>query len=505
MSPDRTPSLPARFARDERGAILILWALFLAVAFGFLALAFDLGRLATTQTQLQSFADQVALAAAGELDGRPGARDRARAAAENLVAGQQTFGQGSQALGSDDFDIIFLSTLPASDNVPATSEATSDASARYVRVVVDQRTVLTPFAHVAATLTGNSRISADVGAEATAGFTSYACDITPLFFCVPNAGWRAEDNVGKQIEVVSGSKGGGAWTPGNFGFLDVLALPPDPTGPCSAVKGRANDYRCRVAAERAISQCIETSAPLKTLTGQAEGLTEFFNARFDIYKKGGGKDDYSKDEDFRPAPNVLSDLWTASSGGGTGGGSGGSGGGKPPAPPVPPNLPRDSCIASSSCSFGTGDWDPAPYLSEYHGGNWPTGGLPPASFTRFDLYKAEIQAARAGGGDRGMLTAPGYEDMGRPGNHDYAKTAVQRALLDPERRIVVAAAVECGGQDMNGKSSVTAIEYVRLFMTEPVRGSGSDSRILAEIVGTAGGIGSGAVEASYRDFIQLYR
>jgi Flp pilus assembly protein TadG len=96
MSPDRTPSLPARFARDERGAILILWALFLAVAFGFLALAFDLGRLATTQTQLQSFADQVALAAAGELDGRPGARDRARAAAENLVAGQQTFGQGSQ-------------------------------------------------------------------------------------------------------------------------------------------------------------------------------------------------------------------------------------------------------------------------------------------------------------------------------------------------------------------------------------------------------------------------
>ena len=42
------------FARDERGAVLVLWGLFLAVGFGFLALAFDIGRIATTQTQLQS-------------------------------------------------------------------------------------------------------------------------------------------------------------------------------------------------------------------------------------------------------------------------------------------------------------------------------------------------------------------------------------------------------------------------------------------------------------------
>ena len=122
MFRDRIPharTTRAPFARDERGAILVLWALFLAVAFGFLALAFDLGRIATTQAQLQSFADQVALAAAGELDGRTDSITRATAAANGLIDGQQTYANGSQALGgSGDYTLTFLSTLPASDTVP---------------------------------------------------------------------------------------------------------------------------------------------------------------------------------------------------------------------------------------------------------------------------------------------------------------------------------------------------------------------------------------------------
>jgi Flp pilus assembly protein TadG len=307
MSTDRNPSPQARFARDERGAVLVLWALFLAVAFGFLALAFDLGRLATTQTQLQSFADQVALAAAGELDGRPGARARATAAANGLIDGQQTYAQGAQALDADDFTLVFLSNLPANDRDAATAVATNDASARFVRVVVDRRTVLTPFANVTATLNGNARISADVGAEATAGFSSYACDITPLFFCVPNPSWRAEAHVGIQVEAVSGSAGNGLWTPGNFGFLDPTILPVDPTGPCRNLNG-AQLYRCLVGAERGITTCIETTAPLETRPGQAQGLTEAFNARFDIFQGSMGQ--YRNNASYRPAPNVLSDQWS---------------------------------------------------------------------------------------------------------------------------------------------------------------------------------------------------
>ena len=497
MSPDRTLSPRTRFARDEGGAILVLWALFLAVAFGFLALAFDLGRLATTQTQLQSFADQVALAAAGELDGRPGARDRARDAAEGLISGQQTYAQGAQALGSGDFTLVFLSTLPADDRDPATAVATSDASARFVQAVVDRRTVLTPFANVNAVLNGGTQISSEIAASATAGFTSYACDITPLFFCVPSAGWRAQNNVGIQIEAVSGSSGNGLWTPGNFGFLDPAVLPVDPTGPCNGLNG-APLYRCLVGAERGITTCIETTAPLETRPGQAQGLTEAFNARFDIFQ--GSMNAYANRAAYRPAPNVLSDLWRVGSGGG------GS------SAPTPPNLPSDSCIASGTCRFGTGDWTRDAYLSTYHNNQWPIPGDPrlPADLparediTRYDIYQAEIRSARARG-DAGMLTASGYENMGRPGNHISARTPADRATLDPDRRTVVAAAVDCGNQSMDGRSNVTALEYVKLFMTEPVRGSGQDSRIRAEVVGSAGGIGSGAVNASFQDFIQLYR
>ena len=55
-----------RLRRAEDGTAAILWAMSLLVVFGLLALAFDIGRLGATQSELQSFADNVALAAAGE-------------------------------------------------------------------------------------------------------------------------------------------------------------------------------------------------------------------------------------------------------------------------------------------------------------------------------------------------------------------------------------------------------------------------------------------------------
>jgi len=154
------------FARDERGAVLVLWGLFLAVGFGFLALAFDIGRIATTQTQLQSFADEVALAAAGELDGEADAITRATAAAEGLIGGLQTFATGNQALdgSSDLLPLTFLSDLPMDTSDTASTVTTDPTRARYVRVDISQRTVTTPFAHISAVLSGGSQLTAGVQA-----------------------------------------------------------------------------------------------------------------------------------------------------------------------------------------------------------------------------------------------------------------------------------------------------------------------------------------------------
>ena len=71
------------FGRDDDGAILVFWAVGLAVFLGVVALSFDTGRIFSTQSELQSFADHVALAAAGELDGADDAITRAQAAAAN--------------------------------------------------------------------------------------------------------------------------------------------------------------------------------------------------------------------------------------------------------------------------------------------------------------------------------------------------------------------------------------------------------------------------------------
>jgi Flp pilus assembly protein TadG len=485
MSPHRilAPSPRVRFARDERGAILVLWALFLAVAFGFLALAFDLGRIATTQTQLQSFADQVALAAAGELDGRADSITRATAAAAGLIDGQQTFATGSQSLGgAGDYTLTFLTTLPASDGDAATAVTTDGTRARYVRVDVNQRTVLTPFAHVNAVLNGNSQLSAGLTAAATAGFTSFACDITPLFFCVPDNSWRADANIGDQIQLRSGGQGA-AWGPGNFGFLDPTALPVDSTGPCNGLNG-AQLYRCLVGAERGITACIETRAGVDTQPGQRVGLAEAFNTRFDIYQ--GSMQSQRSDSDYPPAPNTI--QGTKPRGGGQCRGNNTDVSAAMP-------LPRDNCIASGSCGrFGDGNWNRTAYLSHNHGGS--LAGVNTTTSTRYEVYKAEIARAQA----NGTVPLPGFDETGAPQCYNAGPPSA------PDRRIVIAAAVDCTANNIRGSATnIVPLEYVKLFMTEPVQSASSDTDIMVEVVGTAGGAGTGALNGIYQDFVQLYR
>ena len=48
------------FIHDESGAILVFWAASITVLLGIVALSFDVGRMASTQSELQSFADHVA-------------------------------------------------------------------------------------------------------------------------------------------------------------------------------------------------------------------------------------------------------------------------------------------------------------------------------------------------------------------------------------------------------------------------------------------------------------
>ena len=490
-----------RHVRDEGGAVLVMVALFLAVAFGFLALAVDFGRVASTQSEMQSYADQVALAAAGELDGRADAITRARSAADRLIRDWATYAEGDRRLaGSADFQLTFLTTLPADDRAALTATTTEGRRARYVEVRVNETTVPTPFGAVAAAIRGQAgaQQSSEVGAVAVAGTASYACDVTPLMFCVPNGDWRAANNIGRQIRLRSGGQGA-AWGPGNFGFLDPASLATDANGPCAGLNG-AQLYRCLVGAERAVTTCIRTDQGVDTLTGQRNGLAEAFNTRFDLFV--GSMQSYRTDPAYRPAPNTVQGT-LAQRGNGNGNGNGNNnnrpacrGNNVDPSDAIA--LPRDTCIAAGTCGrFGDGNWSRSTYVTRNHGGRYPLGTGPTS--TRYAVYLAEIAAARSRAAPNNV-PLPGMQETGAPSCHNMGGTA------DTARRNLIAAAIDCTANNIQGNTTgVVPLEYVELFLTEPVGTSGNDTDIFVEVVGGAGGFGSAAGVGAYRDLVQLFR
>lgn len=478
------------FASDESGAVLVFWAISLAVLMGFVALSFDFGRIAATRTELQSFADHVALAAAGELDGQDDAITRANAAAAAMITDRQTFANGAQALGAADYTLTFFSALPAADTAALEAVTTDPAEAFYVRAAVTQRSVDTPFANVLFGLRGETAPQINIGATAVAGFTQYACDITPLMFCLPDAGYKADENVGDLIRLRSGGNGA-AWGPGDFGFLDPDKEEVDPSGPCAGLSGNRLDA-CLIGAERSITRCFAQRG-VDTEPGQKVGIEDaIFNVRFDIYKAT--MNGRRNDPNYRPAPNVIKGI-VPNNGGSCIGNS-------EQASPDTVGLPRDGCFAAGTCTrFGDGNWSTG--RATYEATNY-SGGTPPdvpGGASRYQYYLAEI--AQAGGAGS---TTPILTDRAETGRASCAPAASP----DPERRIVVAAAIDCTANPVSGRTNNLPVEeFFRLFLTEPVGQDGSSPPQLdlwVEVVGSAqGNGGSGGNGGIVHDVVQLFR
>ena len=172
------------FRRSEDGAIVVFVAVALSVIIGMAAIAFDFGRVTTTHAELQSFADNVALAAAGELDGQVDSITRATNAAANMISDSQTFGvrNKDQLLsGAGDYQLLFYSR-PTDPTAPIAQPAqllnpalpASGVQAAFVRVVVDNHEIDTPLAAATAALVDDAYRFATVNAEAVAGFTLMA-------------------------------------------------------------------------------------------------------------------------------------------------------------------------------------------------------------------------------------------------------------------------------------------------------------------------------------------
>jgi Flp pilus assembly protein TadG len=488
----RYPAALSTFAKNEAGTVLVFWALALGVILGFVALSFDLGRASITRSELQSFADSVALAAAGELDGNDDALDRAAEAA-NLIVDSQSFGNTDRTLAGDvSFTLTYYASLPDADTTAVSDETTDPSDAAFVRVQVTPTVVESTFGAAFAALTGQSNRDFDVGASAVAGLSIYACDITPMMFCLPSPDYKAEENIGDMILLRAGRQNA-AWGPGDFGFLDPSGVVVDPSGPCARLSG-ANLKICQIAAVENITQCFSQRG-VDMEPGQKVGTHDaMFNVRFDIYRSALNGE--RNDPNYAPAPNVVKGLIP---------GNNGCFGNNADTSPSTVPLPRDTCFNTGTCSrFGDGNWSQGrtTYVNTNYGTPSGTINTPdphPSAGTRYEYYLAEIASA-------GSATSPilsNRPETGRP------TCSPHRA--GPDRRIITVAGIDCTANPIRGSANnVPVQEFFKIFLTEPVRQTGSNPPsfdMYGEIVGSASEVGTGAggTGGIVRDVVQLYR
>ncbi|MGB5865478.1 MAG: pilus assembly protein TadG-related protein [Sulfitobacter sp.] len=480
-----------RYRRAEDGAVLAIVAVALAVMMGFLALTFDFGRLATTQSELQSFVDNVALSAAGELDGRPDAITRAVSAAEQMISDTHTFGQGENLLsGASDFDIAFYVENPAANS--AASPTTNPRETGFVQITSKGETVELGFAAAFSELTGNDASRNDVGAQAVAGFTQSACDITPVMFCVPDSDWKADDNVGTSVLLRTGGNNAG-WGPGAFGFIDPSSGLEDNNGTCAGLNG-SNLDTCLIAATQERTACFDSTG-VNVRTGQSVGVFEAaLNIRFDIFLASAQS--LRNDPLFAPAPNVISGYVGARNGRG-GGNSAVCVAQTGSESPNSIGLLEDDCHASGGCGrFGNADWSTGrrAYVEANYGGVDPH----PTATTRYEYYLAEIAAAGGGASTSDILS--GRAETGRPQCSRHQST-------DPNRRVLVAAGIDCSANSLsgNGGNNIPVKEFVEIFMIRPIGLDGTRDFYVEVIGGAGGGQGGTGDAAIVRDVVRLYK
>lgn len=493
----------ARFCHEEAGSILVLWIASLVAILGMTALVFDIGRVQIAHGDLQRFADDVALAAAAELDGRSDSITRATNAASKLISNPQAYGGDGTLSGATDYTLTFLDGLPAADTTDPSGYTTTDPiDATLVQVVTTPVTLDPMFLRATRTLAGvTGPAQATVFAESIAGFSMEACDITPLMFCKPT-GWSATQasSIGDGILLRSGGQGA-AWGPGDFGFLDVSSSAIGSS--CFGLNG-AKLIGCLIGAEDNVTGCYAQRG-VTIEPGQKVGLENaVFNTRFDQFR--GVMSQFKSNANYTVAPNIISGLVPQGNACGWNNVS---------ASTNSIGLPHDNCFATGGCTrFGTGSWDYANYVDSNYGNR--NGILEagedshlvshiPAAFagTRYGVYLAEIAYAQTAGLPSGAILS------------DRDETGIAQCSsnvsTNPARRVVIAAAIDCTKHPINGAATnVPVDEFVELFMTEPVgTGAGSPPSfdLWVEVIGSAGvaGLGAAGTGGVFRDVIQLYR
>lgn len=461
-----------RFRKDNRGAVIVWFAITLPVILGMFALSLDLGRYKNMHSELKDMADAAALAAANALDGTEEAIEKANAAAAEVINNSKfvdSWGDGPQ------IDLIYAENWEDLNGGSLLLEGVGPEAkkAAWVQAITNVGTVKGLIIDV---LSGDSTMTASV--RSTAGTRTVACAVQPLFVCLPSAGITL--TAGKMVRVKR--EPGKAWGPGNFGLVDppYSSLEDDETGQKKAKQLKKN------LAQSDPDICYVDE--LKPSTGGVAGpVKEGFNVRFDIW-------DNNIDEGVKipPGPNNFKGLtytgacvtpstkWTD---------------------PRPGRMPRDSCFPDACGGpYGNGVWNGKQYWeTHYEAGTYPADGFK----SRFAMYMAElgldVQGNALEGAPAGNSSDP---EFGKKG----PVCASQRGITGVgtwKRRIIYAAMIDCekNAEWLNGNSTKSPIKNADLgmfFLTEPTQ---DGQELYMEFVKR---LTKGDDEGKLHDVVQLY-
>jgi Putative Flp pilus-assembly TadE/G-like len=269
---------PSRSQARQKGAVLVLVGISLAVLIGFLGIVIDLGRLFVTKTELQSAMDACALAASAEL--RPGVNPPdpqaiARAVSAGITAGtRNSFGFQQTQVPITGADIYFSDRL--SDNSTTfpfgyvASAGANPSTARYALCARSQGGIASWFMQVLQGFLGQPATPSVVGAWATATQMSaqVSCAL-PIGLCKLPAGTPADPFAGMTVGQWLTSKLSQSAT-GSFDWVDF-------TPPGGGASELANIIK-------GTGQC--NLPPTGTPVGEQGNITSLdfaWNTRFGIY------------------------------------------------------------------------------------------------------------------------------------------------------------------------------------------------------------------------------
>ncbi len=510
--------------QDDEGAVapMVAMSLFALIAAG--GIAFDYTRVAAMDTELQDAADQAALAAATQLDGQSNACVRAAAAASSLLSNKTLFANEGSGMTvvvpttgvtncTGNTAIKFYQSYDQVTDTPGTA-ATSDANAKVVIVSVTPRQAVYALTPIVAAFRSGS-----IAAQAVASLSSAICKQPPVMICNPaetstNTSFDPSAYIGDGLKLTSVGSGSGAWSPGNFGYLDSQ----------TGVNG-APDLREGLGWNTPAGNCTPSTG-VNTKPGATVTVTDALNTRFDIYNTNtscpsGGSCSASINslKDVRRPANanntgngckLHSQGWQLdTSGAGYYGQTVPTTAADLPTTTTPSSMghPRDECHAVSSsgtCAngrIGDGKWDRDAYFRTNYvrsvagtggaaGTYWTSAqwqsntGLSPTVATsasnyasRYNVYAWEI--AHQGQVIDGV-TVLGPRNPGSSGStlvsygvpqcspaQGYGTGQVPNATT-PDRRRISMAVVNCLANGVKGNSTnVPVLKWVDVFLVEP--------------------------------------